>query len=67
MLSLIVILFMIDSLFNAMINPIYIMCSGALVGWLLNQKDTPAAQRDSRDSAIVTTGVTAGITWNRSK
>ncbi|KJS28621.1 MAG: hypothetical protein VR64_23885 [Desulfatitalea sp. BRH_c12] len=29
--SLIVVMFMIDSLFNAMINPVYIMCSGALV------------------------------------
>lgn len=32
-LSLVVIFFMIDSLFNGMINPIYIVTSGALVGW----------------------------------
>ncbi|MDH3347099.1 MAG: hypothetical protein OEM02_03220 [Desulfobulbaceae bacterium] len=38
MLSLIVVLFMIDSLFNAMVNPIYILISGALVGWHLGQK-----------------------------
>ncbi len=31
-LSLVVILFMIDSLFNGMINPIYIVTSGAIVG-----------------------------------
>ena len=35
MLSLIVIIFMIDSLFNGMVNPIYIMVSGALAGWYL--------------------------------
>lgn len=32
-LSLVVILFMIDSLFNGMVNPSYILCSGALVGF----------------------------------
>ena len=37
-LSLIVILFMIDCLVNAMVNPIYIMTSGALVGCYLAQK-----------------------------
>lgn len=35
-LSLVVILFMIDSLVNAMVNPIYIMISGALTGWHLS-------------------------------
>ena len=33
MLSLLVILFMIDTLINAMINPVYVLISGALVGW----------------------------------
>ncbi len=37
-LSLVVICFMIDCLVNAMVNPIYIMISGALVGWYLSQK-----------------------------
>lgn len=32
MLALVVILFMIDSLFNGMVNPVYIVISGALVG-----------------------------------
>ena len=36
MLSLIVSIFMIDSLFNGMVNPIYIMVSGALVGWCVS-------------------------------
>ena len=38
MLSLIVILFMIDTLFNAMVNPVYVMISGALAGWHLASK-----------------------------
>ena len=37
-LSLVVIFFMIDSLFNGMINASYILCSGALVGYYLSEK-----------------------------
>lgn len=37
-LSLVVLLFMIDSLVNGMINPVYILVSGALLGWSLEQK-----------------------------
>nr|WP_320010665.1 hypothetical protein [uncultured Desulfobulbus sp.] len=37
-LSLTVLLFMIDSLFNGMINLVYILVSGALLGWSLEQK-----------------------------
>lgn len=36
-LCLVVILFMIDSLFNGMVNPVYIVTSGALVGWYARQ------------------------------
>jgi hypothetical protein len=38
LISLLVVLFMIDCLFNAMINPIYILCSGALLGTYLYEK-----------------------------
>lgn len=34
-LSLVVILFMIDALFNGMVNPVYILVSGALMSWHL--------------------------------
>ena len=37
LLSLVVILFLIDSLVNGMLNPIYILVSGALLGWHVNQ------------------------------
>ena len=37
LLSLIVILFLIDCLVNGMLNPIYILVSGALLGWHVNQ------------------------------
>jgi len=37
-LSLVVIFFMADSLVNAMVNPAYILTSGALVAWHLSQK-----------------------------
>lgn len=36
-LSLVVILFMIDSLFNGMVNPVYIVSSGALVSFYVAQ------------------------------
>ena len=38
LLSLIVILFLIDCLANAMTNPVYIMISGALVSYYVNKK-----------------------------
>ncbi len=43
LLSLIVVLFMVDSLFNGMVNPIYILCSGALVCWHLAGKQVSAS------------------------
>jgi hypothetical protein len=39
-LSIIVILFMIDSLINGMLNPVYILIAGALISWHINQKHT---------------------------
>jgi len=38
LLSFIVVLFMIDSLINAMVNPVYILSSGALVNYLFKEK-----------------------------
>ena len=38
-LSLIVIFFLLDSLVNAMVNPIYILCAGALVSYYLGEKE----------------------------
>ena len=38
MLCLIVVLFMVDSLMNGMINLVYIVCSGALVGWYTQER-----------------------------
>lgn len=38
-LCLIVIIFMIDSLINAMVNQMYILCSGALISHYLSMKD----------------------------
>jgi len=38
-LSLIVVFFLIDSLFNGMINPIYIFCAGALVSFIIDSKE----------------------------
>lgn len=35
-LSMILILFMIDSLFNAMLNPVFVLAAGGLSGWLLS-------------------------------
>jgi len=35
-LGLIVILFMIDCLMNGMLNPVYILVSGALLGWYVH-------------------------------
>lgn len=40
-MSLVVILFMIDSLFNGMRNPAYILSSGALVSWYLASQKQP--------------------------
>lgn len=37
-LSLVVILFMIDALFNGMVNPVYILASGALMSFFLAEK-----------------------------
>lgn len=37
-LAVIVVLFAIDSLFNGMVNPIYILASGGLVAYIVNQK-----------------------------
>lgn len=37
-LSLIVIIFMIDSLFNGMVNPVYILCTGTAVGFHLAKR-----------------------------
>ena len=37
-LSLVVILFMIDTIINAMISPVYILCSGVVVSCFLAQK-----------------------------
>jgi hypothetical protein len=38
LLSLLVILFMIDTLVNSMVNQVYMLISGALLGWVTNQK-----------------------------
>nr|WP_321465554.1 hypothetical protein [uncultured Desulfobulbus sp.] len=40
-LTLAVLLFMIDCLVNGMINPVYILVSGALLGWSLEPKQMP--------------------------
>ncbi len=37
LLSLVVILFMIDMLVNGMFNPVYVLISGALLGWYAHQ------------------------------
>lgn len=37
-LSLVVLFFMIDCLFNGMANPVYILISGSLLGWSIEQK-----------------------------
>ena len=39
-LSIVVILFMLDSLINGMTNPIYIVISGALLSWHISNHDT---------------------------
>lgn len=44
MLALVVILFMIDSLFNGMVNPVYIVTSGALVGYHAARQSSPEAK-----------------------
>ena len=56
MLSLIVTLFMVDSLFNGMVNPIYIMISGALLCWHLAKKQSQleAGQVNQRQEKRVT-------------
>ncbi|MFH7320735.1 hypothetical protein ACHHRT_09005 [Desulfurivibrio sp. D14AmB] len=38
-LSSVVIMFMIDCIFNGMINPVYIVSTGALIGWFLTQEN----------------------------
>ena len=48
-LSLVVILFMIDSLLNGMINPVYIVCSGALVSFSVAVR---ANQENHQPSAV---------------
>ena len=49
-LSLIVTLFVIDSLVNGMINPIYVLVTGALVSYCSGneQVDTSVAMRDGK-------------------
>jgi len=37
LLGLIVIMFMIDCLMNGMINPVYVLISGAILGWYVNK------------------------------
>lgn len=39
LLSLIIVLFMIDALFNGMVNPIIILSSGAVMSWYLKMKE----------------------------
>lgn len=39
LISLIVVMYMIDNLVNAMLNPIYIMLSGSLIGFYIDQKN----------------------------
>lgn len=39
-LSLVVVFFMIDSLFNGMVNPVYILCAGALISYHNHNKET---------------------------
>ncbi|PLX48485.1 MAG: hypothetical protein C0613_10710 [Desulfobulbaceae bacterium] len=66
LLSFIVILFMIDTLVNAMVNPIYIMISGALVSWGLTARQQgendsaslPARSSQARKSGILVTSKT---------
>ncbi|ADH86466.1 hypothetical protein [Desulfurivibrio alkaliphilus] len=47
-LSMVVILFMLDSLFNAMVNPVYLMTSGALLGWYLSLEGVVVGNKDKK-------------------
>lgn len=48
LLSLVVILFLIDTLVNGMLNPVYILVSGALLGWHTHQANlSPTAEVES--------------------
>jgi hypothetical protein len=38
LLSLVVVLFMIDALFNGMVNPVYILVSGAVLSWHMHRE-----------------------------
>ena len=40
-------IFMIDNLLNAMINPVYMLCNGSLIGMLLNSSKVLAANSDT--------------------
>ncbi len=44
LLSFIVVLFMIDALFNGMVNPVYIMASGAVMSWYLMAREEQQPQ-----------------------
>lgn len=54
LLSLVVVFFITDSLFNGMENPVYILISGALVGWHLFQKQM---QRDKTGTPATKIGI----------
>ena len=41
-------IFMIDNLLNAMINPVYMLCNGSLIGMLLNSSRIPALSAETR-------------------
>lgn len=51
LLSLVVILFMIDSLFNGMLNPVYILGSGALLGFHVHHI-TSLSKTETRNGVI---------------
>ncbi|MBI9099202.1 MAG: hypothetical protein JEY91_12025 [Spirochaetaceae bacterium] len=38
-LSILVVFFLLDLLFNGMVNPIYILCAGSLLSYYLEKKD----------------------------
>jgi len=40
-------IFMIDNLLNSMVNPVYMLCSGSLIGALLNSSRIPAIDSDT--------------------
>lgn len=52
-LALVVVFFMLDSLFNGMVNPVYILCSGALLGFHLANTKKSDNSTPSLETKIV--------------